>query len=85
MCCCSSIVSVQSASRGAFPLHSAPPSQSPATSVNITNTPVAESAGPVLSTNIFYLTLTLELSDLTFYNVIHWERVCVFERLIEML
>lgn len=57
-----------------FPSHSASPSQSPAVSVNITiNAPVAESAGPVVSATTFYLTLTLELLNLTFYNVIHWD------------
>lgn len=72
----------------ALPLHSASPSRPPALSVNITiNSRAAESAGPVLSETIFYLTLILELLDLTFYNVIRRGWVCasVLERLIEML
>lgn len=72
----------------ALPLHSASPSRPPASSVNITiNSRAAESAGPVLSETIFYLTLMLELLDLTFYNVIRRGWVCasVFERWIEML
>lgn len=45
--------------------------------------------GPVLSQTIFHSPLTLELLDLTFYNVLRREWVSasmgVFERLIEML
>lgn len=39
--------------------------------LSVTNTPVAERAGPLVSATIFHLTLTFELSHLTFYNVIH--------------